>query len=104
MVLRDKLSLLGYSSDPRMEPFDHLAERLLRVLRRHVEENRYDTVFLVSHGGSINCILSVLSGGEIGTGKTVLKNVCISKLVCAGDRMEIDFYNQTPSDFAANPR
>lgn len=104
MVLKDKLSLLGYSSDPRMEPFEHLAERLMGVLRRYAAENRYQTAFLVSHGGSINCILSVLSGGEIGTGKTVLKNVCISKLVCAGERMKIEFYNRTPAEFAANPQ
>ena len=100
MVLKDKQALLGYSSDPRMEQFEHLAERLMGVLRRYIGENSCENILLVSHGGSINAILSVLSGGEIGTGKTVLKNVCVSKLNCTGDTIDIEFYNLTPAEFS----
>jgi len=101
MVLRDKQVLLGYGSDPRMEPFEHLAERLMRVLYRYIHESNYETILAVSHGGSINAILSYLSGGEIGTGKTVLKNVCISRLDVApgGGKITIGFYNLTPEEF-----
>ena len=99
MVLRDRQALLGYSSDPRMEPFEHLAERLMGVLNRYIREDAYENILLVSHGGSINAILSVLSGGEIGTGKTVLKNVCISRLDCAGGNIDIAFHNLTPAEF-----
>jgi broad specificity phosphatase PhoE len=100
VTLKDKQALLGYSSDPRMEPFEHLADRLMAVLNRYIREELYNTILLVSHGGAINAILSVLSGGKIGTGKTVLKNVCISKLNCAGAVIDIEFYNMTPAEFS----
>jgi uncharacterized phosphatase len=95
VVLKDKQALLGYSDDPRMEPFEHLAARLLRVLRRYIAENKYKTILVVSHGGAINAILSVL-----GTGKTVLKNVCISRLNADGESLGIEFYNMTPEEFS----
>lgn len=100
MLLKDKQALLGYSDDPRMESFRHLADRLMGVINRRIGENAYDNILLVSHGGAINAILSVLSDGKIGTGKTVLKNVCVSKLNCAGGMIDIGFYNLTPAEFS----
>lgn len=101
MVLKDKQKLLGYGSDPRMEPFEQLTERLMRVLYWYIQESKYETILAVSHGGSINAILSYLSGGEIGTGKTVLKNVCISRLDVnpAGGKITVGFHNLTPEEF-----
>ena len=97
--LQDRQALLGYGDDPRMEPFGSLTERLLRVVRRYIAENNYENIVVVSHGGSINALLSVLSDGRIGTGRTILKNVCISKLVAHGDTIGIEFYNLTPDEF-----
>ena len=99
MELKDRQALLGYGDDPRMEPFDRLSDRLLRVLRRYIAEKKYECILAVSHGGAINAILSVLSGGKIGTGKTILKNVCISKLNADGGSIDIEFYNVTPDEF-----
>jgi broad specificity phosphatase PhoE len=101
VALKDRQALLGYGSDPQMEPFEHLTERLMGVLRRYISEKKYETILVVSHGGSINAILSVLSGGKIGTGKTVLRNVCISRLNVSGGAIDIEYHNLTPAEFEA---
>lgn len=51
-------------------------------------------VLLVAHGAVINMILSTLSDGEIGTGKTKLINACISHIEFAGQQWKIHSYNQ----------
>ncbi|MGM7682571.1 histidine phosphatase family protein [Cytobacillus sp. Hm23] len=49
-------------------------------------------ILLVSHGAVINAILATLSNGEIGTGKTVLRNTCMSHLLFHG-KWSIENYN-----------
>jgi broad specificity phosphatase PhoE len=44
LVLKDKQTLLGYGSDSRMEPFEHLTERLMRVVYRYIQERKYETI------------------------------------------------------------
>ncbi|SHI02476.1 uncharacterized phosphatase [Sporobacter termitidis DSM 10068] len=99
ITLPEREALLASGEDPGMEPFDVLTDRLLRVLNAYKACGGAENILLVSHGASINALLSVLSGGELGTGQTVLKNVCISKLRCAGDSFAVEFYNLTPEEF-----
>lgn len=52
-------------------------------------------VLLVAHGAVINCMLSVLSEGQIGSGKTKLINACINHLEHINDMWNIKSYNET---------
>ena len=42
------------------------------------DEKEGECIILVSHGAAINALLSMLSGGKIGSGKTILRNIAIS--------------------------
>jgi uncharacterized phosphatase len=59
------------------------------VRDRFVNQN----VIIVTHGGVINSILSKLSNGEIGSGKTILKNACINQISYKNESWVIDSYN-----------
>jgi broad specificity phosphatase PhoE len=100
LSFEDRETLYAHTADPGMEPREVVIERFMNVLYRYTGPDKAESIVVVSHGASINVILSHLSGGEIGTGKTVLKNTCISKLSCKGRDFIIDFYNLTPDEFA----
>lgn len=95
----DRETLFARNDDPCMEPKETVIERFMNVLYRYINANKAENIVIVSHGASINVILSHLSDGVIGTGKTVLKNTCISKLSCSSQEIVIEFYNLTPDEF-----
>ena len=84
-----------------MEALDHVTKRQMRVLDSYRKNAGLQHVLVVSHGAAINALLSSLSNGAIGTGKTVLKNTCINKLSCSGPEIAIDYYNVTPDELTA---
>jgi uncharacterized phosphatase len=100
----ERQALLDAKVDPCEEPLEELIERFMSVLDRYVRSEDYQNILVVSHGASINAVLRHLSGGKIGTGKTVLKNACISKLGCNSGRMDIVFYNLTPDELNESRR
>ncbi len=65
---------------PGLEPRESVTARCRAGLRLLEERYPGRRVVVVSHGAAINAILALLSGGEIGTGKTSLGNACISAL------------------------
>lgn len=79
---------------PEMETFDHISARVKKGLQLIRNKFPTGTVLLVAHGGVINVILSLLSGGQIGTGKTKLFNTCISHVVTDGETWKIVDYNR----------
>ncbi|MGM9522576.1 MAG: histidine phosphatase family protein [Oscillospiraceae bacterium] len=82
-----------------LEPLEGVAERMIGALVKYA--GRLDSDFAaVSHGGSINALLRRLSGGEIGSGKTRLKNACVNVLNYDGDSLTVMDYNLEPSEFA----
>ncbi|NLT13906.1 MAG: histidine phosphatase family protein [Clostridiales bacterium] len=95
----DRETLFARNEDPCMEPRENVIERFMNVLYRYLDAEAADSIVVVSHGASINVILSHLSGGDIGTGKTILKNTCISKLSCIGREFTIELYNLSPDEF-----
>lgn len=98
LTYEDRETLFARNENPCMEPREAVIERFMHVLYRHVDVQTVENIIVVSHGASINVILSHLSGGKIGTGKTVLKNTCISKLNCTEREIDIEFYNLTPDE------
>ena len=53
------------------------------------------SLIIVSHGAAINSILAHFSKDEIGTGKTTLKNACMTLIEVIDNEFKIIFYNKT---------
>ncbi len=102
LTYADRADFDARGEDPCLEPFEPLIERLMAAIRHHADEDER-TVIVVSHGASLNAILSHLSGGEIGTGVTTLKNACISKLTGDGESLRVEYFNMAPDEFGAMP-
>lgn len=82
-----------------MEPWESLARRALSALNRCADAaGEGGRALLVSHGAWINALLAVLSDHAIGTGKTVLKNTCVSILRREGGAWRILSYNELPGE------
>ncbi len=104
LTLEERQAFLDGNEDPCAEPLDMLIDRFMSVLCRYIRQAVHKHIIVVSHGASINAVLLHLSGGEIGTGKTILKNTCISKLNCSGKRLDIAYYNLKPDEFLKTNR
>jgi|GEM_PF-2571353 len=57
---------------------------------------------MVSHGASINAVFSAFPEDEIGAGRTLLKNACISVIELNDFDMKIELYNVTAKEFELN--
>ena len=82
------------SGEPtQLELWETLAERALRAAEKIADTFPGDAVALVSHGAWINALLAIISEHKIGSGKTRLKNACISRLSKDCSNWKIDFFN-----------
>ena len=77
------------------EEWDVLRDRVYSAVVKNFDKFSPKDIIIVSHGGAINAILAEVSGHTIGSGKTHLKNACISMLMCNEGRLEVVFYNKT---------
>jgi broad specificity phosphatase PhoE len=64
---------------PGMEAPESVRARGLQFLK--LMEERTGRIAAVSHGGLINALLWVVSGGAVGTGRTLLPNASVSEVV-----------------------
>jgi uncharacterized phosphatase len=80
---------------PGIEDPASVRARALAVLNRLAGDYPGTHILVVAHGGVINAILSELSSGEIGTGKTVLHNGCLTVVRSNGGTWEIESHNLT---------
>lgn len=82
-----------------VEPMDVLSKRLINCIRRYAEKYLNQDIVMVSHGAAINSVLTVLSKGEQGYGKTRLKNACISILTYKNNDLHLGPYNLSAEEF-----
>ncbi|MDF2538566.1 MAG: hypothetical protein K0S76_1587 [Herbinix sp.] len=82
------------------EPWEDLCNRMMHNLTKYAKQFSEGNIIMVSHGASINSILSVLSRGEIGTRKTILKNTCINVIDYNNGNIKIDLYNLSPEEYS----
>lgn len=80
------------------EDWDELCTRMLNSLHKHVKLAK-GNIAMVSHGASINSVLTVLSEGTTGTGKIMLKNVCINVINYENGKLILGDYNLTPEEY-----
>ncbi len=90
--IHEKYPNRNYSGQEEWEEFK---TRVFSGLEKIQNDFKGKKVLLVAHGAVINCILSVLSNGEVGSGKTKLINACISHLEHIDDMWNIKSYNET---------
>lgn len=79
---------------PGQEDLHIFRERLMDGLEHIKQEFPDGRVLLVAHGAVINELLAVLSNGELGPGKTLLGNACISNIQLQQEQWKILNYNQ----------
>lgn len=94
MAYAERSSKFPDSTYPNQEERTSLNKRIMegieKINKRYVDKK----VLLVAHGAVINSILSVLSNGDIGSGKTKLINACISNIYLHQDKWIIKDFNQ----------
>jgi uncharacterized phosphatase len=79
---------------PGAEPWDDVLIRSIRALETIRDDEKDRRVIVVAHGGVINALLKHLSGGELGPGKTILRNASASLFVWDGS-WRVAWYNRT---------
>lgn len=81
------------------EPWEDLSRRMMSSIRRYAERFYNHNIVMVSHGASINSVLSVLSDGKTGTGKILLKNACINILYYEDGKLSLGEFNLSADEY-----
>ncbi len=71
-----------------------LTKRVVNGIEKINELYKGKKIVVVAHGAVINSILTHLSNGEIGSGRTRLSNACISNIEFFGEEWKVKNYNQ----------
>jgi uncharacterized phosphatase len=94
---REKFYASGETDDK--EPWDILCNRMTSSLKSYGKQFEDHNVIMVSHGASINSVLSVLSAGKTGTGKILLKNTCINIINYENGKLSLGEYNLSAQEY-----
>jgi uncharacterized phosphatase len=86
LTIAERLSRWPDGKVPGLEPPVSLKGRALAFLHEAIVEFPGRRLVAVSHGGLINAVLSVITGGTMGTGKTFLGNASVTTVVHDADR------------------
>lgn len=93
-ILTDRIKLYLDTKQLNQEDRSSLNKRVIEGIQKIHHRYHDQRVILVAHGGVINAILSILSNGKVGAGKTKLKNACISNIHFHEGDWQIKDYNQ----------
>jgi uncharacterized phosphatase len=88
----------GKYNQNNIEPYKMLKHRSYTALMKWIKRFDGNNIIIVSHGAVINSILSKISNGEIGTGKTKLKNACMTLLEIENEQINIVYYNKNAKE------
>lgn len=83
------------------EPWENLCKRMISCIKKYAKQFYDGNIIMVSHGASINAVLSVLSEGKTGTGKILLKNTCINILNYENGQLGLGEYNLSAEEYQA---
>lgn len=82
------------------EPFDQLSKRMFYHIKKYAEAYKGQNLLMVSHGASINSVLSVLNHGKNGTEKIRLKNACINIIHYQEGHLSLEVINLSPEEYS----
>jgi uncharacterized phosphatase len=94
MTKPERLEAFQDKNYPNQEDLLSLNKRVMAGIDKIYQKYPGKKVLLVAHGAVINSILSTLSDGEIGSGKTKLLNACISNIHFHEEKWAVKSYNQ----------
>jgi uncharacterized phosphatase len=94
MTKQERLEAFQDKNYPNQEDLLSLNKRVMAGIDKIYQNHLEKKVLLVAHGAVINSILSTLSDGEIGSGKTKLLNACISNIHFHEEKWAVKSYNQ----------
>lgn len=100
MTYKERKVFMADHESVGLESRASVSQRICTGLRQYTQKG-YEAVAVVSHGGLINQLLADYSAGRIGSGKTRLKNACISVLEYEQENYTILAYNLTADAFQA---
>lgn len=83
------------------EPWEDLCSRMIVNIKKYGDRYCNDNIIMISHGASINAVLSVLSSGRTGTGKIILKNTCINILDYEKGHLTLGEFNLSAEEYLA---
>lgn len=94
LTLQERKLLYPDNHYPNEEDMFSVNTRVMAGLDKINQKYGDSKVLLVAHGAVINSILTNLSNGEIGSGKTKLENACISDIHFHQEQWKIKTFNQ----------
>ena len=101
MTPKQREAFYASGEEDDKEPWESMSSRMLSSLKKYAEQFAPDNIVMVSHGASIICVLALLSGGETGTGKIILKNTCINVIRYEKGSFVLEDFNLTPEEYLA---
>lgn len=99
MTPREREAFYASGEKDDKEPWEHLYKRMITCIRKYAEKFYGQNIIMVSHGASINSVLSVLSEGKTGTGKIILKNTCINIINYENGRLSLGEFNLSAEEY-----
>lgn len=94
MTLKERRESFPDKKYPNQESRSSFHQRLKNGIQTINQKYPNGKVIIVTHGAVINTILSGISKGEIGSGKTALKNACLSNIYFQKNKWWVQDYNQ----------
>ncbi|HHT97213.1 MAG TPA: histidine phosphatase family protein [Clostridiales bacterium] len=88
-----------FGTEQSIEPWDELCNRFINAMKEYALKYNDADIIMVSHGGSINAVISYLTNGEMGTGKTRLKNTCINIITYKDERFTLEKFNLSREEY-----
>jgi uncharacterized phosphatase len=99
MTPKEREAFYASGEEDDKEPWDQLCNRMMSSIKKYVDEFTPKNILIVSHGASINSVISILTQGELGTRKTILKNTCINIINYENAKMKLEQYNLSADEY-----
>ncbi len=99
MTPKERETFYASGEQDDKEPWDELCKRMMSSIRKYAERYHGHNIIMVSHGASINSVLSALSEGKTGTGKILLKNACINIIYYENGKLSLGEYNLSAEEY-----
>lgn len=94
LTIEERASMFPDFQCNNQESIEFVKKRVIEGLDKLHELYPRNNIIIVAHGGVINIILSILSNGEIGTGKSRLSNGSLSHIHNYEGQWKVKNYNQ----------
>ncbi len=88
-----------FDHEETMESLEKVGERFIDCIHRYAVKFSGQDIIMVSHGAAINSVIKALTKGDKGSGKTRLKNACISILTYEDRDINLSSFNLSPEEF-----